>query len=145
MDAVIPKHPALYPAMQFQVDEGITDDMVVVADRVGLQHVVENLLSNAGRFARSRVTIRAQSAAGITIVDGPPCHLPLARCRPGNRLTGDAGARASRGPAKDAPLMPLVLSCTGSPGELRQGASEAAWARTPRQGAADLRSYMSYV
>jgi two-component system sensor histidine kinase RstB len=69
LDVVIPKHAALYPAIDFQVDDGVTDEMVVVAERVGLQRVMGNLLSNAGRFARGRVTIRAQSAAGVTIVD----------------------------------------------------------------------------
>jgi two-component system sensor histidine kinase RstB len=69
LDAVIPKHASLHPAIQFQVDEGVTDDTVVVADRVALQRVLGNLLSNAGRFARSRVAISAQSAAGFTIID----------------------------------------------------------------------------
>ncbi|MBP7937153.1 MAG: HAMP domain-containing protein [Phycisphaerae bacterium] len=69
LDVVIPRHAAACPAIQFQVDEGITDNLVVVAERMGLQRVVGNLLSNAGRFAGSRVIIRAQSAAGVTTVD----------------------------------------------------------------------------
>jgi two-component system sensor histidine kinase RstB len=69
LDTVIPKHAALHPAIQFQADEGITDDTILVAEPMGLQRVLGNLLSNAGRFARGRVAIRAQSAAGVITID----------------------------------------------------------------------------
>ncbi|MCY2996326.1 MAG: ATP-binding protein [Planctomycetota bacterium] len=69
LDVLIPKHAALHPAIQFDVDEGVADEPVIVAERAGLQRVLGNLLGNAGRFAQSRVTISTQATVGATIVD----------------------------------------------------------------------------
>jgi two-component system sensor histidine kinase RstB len=69
LEVVIPKHAALYPSIQFELDESVGKVSAVFAERTGLQRALGNLLSNAGRFAKSRVTIRTESADGATIVD----------------------------------------------------------------------------
>jgi two-component system, OmpR family, sensor histidine kinase RstB len=69
LETLLPKHAALYPAIKFEVDESVGVDQVVAAERAGLQRVLGNLLSNAGRFAKSRVTISTMSVDRATIVD----------------------------------------------------------------------------
>jgi two-component system sensor histidine kinase RstB len=67
---LIPKHAALHPSVRFDVSESIGEEQVVVAERAGLHRAVGNLLSNAGRFAKSRVSISAAAVAnGATIID----------------------------------------------------------------------------
>ena len=70
LGVLTPEHAALHPAVQFDVDESVGDEQVVVAERAGLHRALGNVLSNAGRFAKSRVSISAASAAdGATIID----------------------------------------------------------------------------
>ena len=66
---LIPKHASLYPSIQFGCDESIDDMDFVVAERGGFQRVMGNLLSNAGRFASSKVTIHAELASRTTTID----------------------------------------------------------------------------
>ena len=69
LDVLVPKHAALHPSIQFDVDESVGEEDVVVAERAGFMRALGNLLSNAGRFAKSRVTISTESADGATFVD----------------------------------------------------------------------------
>jgi two-component system sensor histidine kinase RstB len=70
LDVLIPKYAVLYPAIDFSVhDEGAEDNNIVSADRLGLQRVLSNLLSNAGRFAKSKVAIRAVATDAMTTID----------------------------------------------------------------------------
>jgi len=69
LDVLIPKHAALYPSIQFDVDESVREEDVVVAERAGFQRALGNLLNNAGQFATRRVTISAERADRATIVD----------------------------------------------------------------------------
>jgi len=70
LDVLIPKHAALYPSIRFDLSEDVAGaENVVFADRAALQRVLGNLLSNAGRFAGSRVTIGADSTGRSTTVD----------------------------------------------------------------------------
>ena len=70
LGVLIPKHAALHPTVQFELDESVSDEQLIVAERAGLHRALGNVLSNAGRFARSRVSISAASAAdGATIID----------------------------------------------------------------------------
>jgi two-component system sensor histidine kinase RstB len=67
---LIPKHAALHPTVQFDVDKSVGDEQVLVAERAGLHRAIGNLLSNAGRFAKSRVSINAiLTVDGATIID----------------------------------------------------------------------------
>jgi two-component system sensor histidine kinase RstB len=68
-DDLIPKHAALHPAIQFDIDESIGEQGVVVADQAGFQRALGNLLSNAGRFANSRVIVKAATSNGSVTVD----------------------------------------------------------------------------
>jgi two-component system sensor histidine kinase RstB len=70
LDVLIPKHAALHPSIQFEVSENVAgEEIIISADRAGLQRVLGNLLSNAGRFAGSRVKISAVSTGRTTTVD----------------------------------------------------------------------------
>jgi two-component system sensor histidine kinase RstB len=69
LGVLIPKHAALHPTVQFEVDESVGDEQVVVAERAGLHRALGNVLSNAGRFARSRVRISSASTDRATIID----------------------------------------------------------------------------
>jgi signal transduction histidine kinase len=70
LEVLVTKHAALYPSIQFEVSEELGgEENTVVADRTGFQRAIGNLLSNAGRYAKSQVTIRAESDSGSVIVD----------------------------------------------------------------------------
>jgi len=69
LGVLIPKHAALHPTVQFDVDESVRDEQVIAAERAGLHRALGNVLSNAGQFARSRVRISATSTDRATIVD----------------------------------------------------------------------------
>ena len=70
LETVISKYAALHPTIDFCVrDQGDKANVTVVADRLGFQRAVGNLLSNAGRFAKSRVTITSESTNATTTVD----------------------------------------------------------------------------
>lgn len=69
LEGLIGKHAALLPSIQFDVLESVGKEDVVVAERAGLQRALGNLLSNAGRFARSGVTISMESTDRATIID----------------------------------------------------------------------------
>jgi len=67
---LIPKQVAVYPTIDFKVIEPQADEEnLVFADRNGFQRVLGNLLSNAGRFAKRRVTIRTELTEFGKIVD----------------------------------------------------------------------------
>ena len=88
----MPTHTALHPSIEFAVsNQRDEDEPMVFADRLGFQRVMGNLLSNAGRFARSKVAICAEPADGsITIdVDDDGCGIPESeRHALSNRLCG---------------------------------------------------------
>ncbi len=64
---LLAQHAALYPAIVFELDDGVGDELVVFAERIGLQRALGNLLNNAGRFARRRVTISAAATSDAII------------------------------------------------------------------------------
>ncbi len=70
LDVLIPKYAALHPDIHFQ--SNVTADgeeNIVVADRIGFQRAIGNLLSNAGRYAKSQVTVDVKSDEAFVIVD----------------------------------------------------------------------------
>jgi len=70
LGVLVPKHAALHPTVQFDVDKNVGDEQVIVAERAGLHRALGNVLSNAGRFAKGRVLINAASTAdGATVID----------------------------------------------------------------------------
>jgi two-component system sensor histidine kinase RstB len=70
LDVLIPKYAALYPSVRIEVSEDIgNEENIIVADRTGFQRAIGNVLSNAGQYAKSRVTIGVERAEGATIVD----------------------------------------------------------------------------
>jgi two-component system sensor histidine kinase RstB len=70
LEVLIPKQLAVYPNIDFQVIECESEqDETVYADRNGFQRVLENLLNNAGRYAKSRVTIHTKLTNSARIVD----------------------------------------------------------------------------
>ena len=70
LDVLIPKYAALYPSIQFQASEnGGGEESIIAADRTSFQRAIGNLLSNAGRYARSRVTVSMGQEDRATIVD----------------------------------------------------------------------------
>lgn len=70
LNALVPKHAALHSPIKFGIsDEIATDENIVLADRVGFQRVLGNLLSNAGRYAKSRVAVAAQRRGEFVVVD----------------------------------------------------------------------------
>jgi len=103
LDVLIPKYAALYPSIQFEVSENVggAETYVIVADRTGFQRAIGNLLSNAGRHARSRVTIGIEPADGATVVDvdddgdGIPASERERVFEPFVRLENDSNARGA--------------------------------------------------
>jgi two-component system sensor histidine kinase RstB len=69
VEGLIPKYAALYPGVQFEVDQSIEAGRTIIADRAALQRALGNLLSNAGRFAKSRVVVGAQATQEATLID----------------------------------------------------------------------------
>ncbi len=70
LDVLLPKYATLHPAIEFDVSQQVTADVINVdADRLGLQRVLGNLLSNAGRFAKCRVKISSECSQGTTTID----------------------------------------------------------------------------
>ncbi len=61
-------HAPLHPSVDFVVDSD-GDPVCIHADRASLSRAIENLLSNAGRFARKRVTIRATKTPLETVIE----------------------------------------------------------------------------
>lgn len=69
-EVLIPKHAALHPSIAFEVSDKVArDEPVVRADRTGFQRALGNLLSNAGRYAKSRVHINAELSSALVIID----------------------------------------------------------------------------
>ena len=70
LERLITKHAALYSSIRFEVSEDVGgEENTVVADRLGFERAMGNLLNNAGRHANSQVTVRAESNGGFVIVD----------------------------------------------------------------------------
>jgi two-component system sensor histidine kinase RstB len=69
LEPLFPKYAALYPAVQFEADPSVGSGQTITADRAALQRTLGNLLSNAGRFAKTRVIVCAQSTPGATVID----------------------------------------------------------------------------
>ena len=70
LDVLIPKYAALYPSIQFQASgNGGGEESIISADRTSFQRAIGNLVSNAGRYARSRVTVSMGQEDRATIVD----------------------------------------------------------------------------
>jgi two-component system, OmpR family, sensor histidine kinase RstB len=79
LQTLVPKHTVLHPSVQFRIsDQSDEDQAIVFADRLSFQRVMDNLLGNAGRFARCKVSIAVESSdAAITIdVDDDGCGIP---------------------------------------------------------------------
>jgi two-component system sensor histidine kinase RstB len=62
------KYATLYSKVSFNVDDRVGEQHVVFADRHGFLRVLGNLLSNAGRFAKSQVVATAESDDHTTTV-----------------------------------------------------------------------------
>jgi two-component system sensor histidine kinase RstB len=67
-------HAPLHPAIQYECDSA-DKNVQVTADHASLSRAIGNLLSNAGRFAEQRVTVRAYEQNDTIVVqvddDGP--------------------------------------------------------------------------
>jgi two-component system sensor histidine kinase RstB len=69
-DVLIPKYAVLYPSVHFEVSEAIRrDENGILAERTGFQRAIGNLLSNAGRHAKSQVTVAIASGNAFVTVD----------------------------------------------------------------------------
>ncbi|MBC8352813.1 MAG: HAMP domain-containing protein [Planctomycetes bacterium] len=60
LGVLLPKYEGLYPEVEFRADDNPAETLVS-ADRSAFQRAIGNLVSNAGRFAKSRVTVTAES------------------------------------------------------------------------------------
>lgn len=69
LKALVSKFSAIHPAIDFTACEEGVGDLAVWADRPSFLRAIGNLLSNAGRYAKTRVRIEAQSHASKTIID----------------------------------------------------------------------------
>ena len=69
LDVLIPEYAGLYPSIQFQASGNGGEESIIVADRTSFQRAIGNLVSNAGRYARSRVTVSMGQEDRATIVD----------------------------------------------------------------------------
>ena len=70
LDVLVPNHAALHPAIEFGIHENAdATQRVVVADRTEFQRAIGNLLSNAGRYAKSQVSVVAESIDGFVVID----------------------------------------------------------------------------
>ena len=70
LEVLIRKQLTVSPAIEFELVDGKEgEEDIVFADRNGFQRVLGNLLSNAGRYANSRVTIRTEVTESAKIVD----------------------------------------------------------------------------
>ena len=69
-DVLIPKYAALYPSVHFELSESIRcDENGILAERTGFQRAMGNLLSNAGRHAKSQVIVAVTSGDEFVAVD----------------------------------------------------------------------------
>lgn len=69
LEMLVPKYAALFPSIAFTTSfEYPKDEVLLCADRLGIQRVLGNLLSNAGKFARSKVHISVRTEAKNTIL-----------------------------------------------------------------------------
>ncbi len=69
-DVLIPKYAALYPSVHFELSEMVgSSGGAIFADRTGFQRAMGNLLSNAGRHAKSQVTVTVASGNEFVTVD----------------------------------------------------------------------------
>jgi two-component system sensor histidine kinase RstB len=69
-DSLIPKYSALYPSVRFELSEMVSSSGdAIFADRTGFQRAMGNLLSNAGRHAKSQVTVSAACGNEFVTVD----------------------------------------------------------------------------
>jgi two-component system sensor histidine kinase RstB len=69
LGSVVPKYQEIYPHVVFEVHQSTVDDPVAIVDRLGFQRVLNNLLSNAGRHAKSKVDIHYYRTADSLIVE----------------------------------------------------------------------------
>lgn len=69
-NVLIPKYAALHPSVNFESNEMIrTGEVAILADRTGFQRAMGNLLSNAGRHAKSQVTVTVAPGEEFVSVD----------------------------------------------------------------------------
>jgi two-component system sensor histidine kinase RstB len=69
-NVLIPKYAALHPSVNFGPSEmDCTGEVAIFADRTGFQRAMGNLLSNAGRHARSQVTVNVARSDEVVSVD----------------------------------------------------------------------------
>lgn len=68
-ETVIHKYNETHPNVELRIGTDVGSHQTILADRQGFMRVVSNLLSNASRFAKQKVTISATSTAEATTVD----------------------------------------------------------------------------
>jgi two-component system sensor histidine kinase RstB len=69
-DVLVPKRAALHPAIEFGIHEPAgAAPRVVVADPTEFQRAIGNLLSNAGRHAKTQVSVGAKMIDGFVVID----------------------------------------------------------------------------
>jgi len=68
-DSLTNKYSALHPKVDFTVSAQIADEQHVVADRIGFQRAIGNLLSNAGRYANSQVSVSVNATKELTVIE----------------------------------------------------------------------------
>jgi two-component system sensor histidine kinase RstB len=70
LDVLIPKYAALHPSVHFELSENAgSQEYVIFAERTSFQRAIGNLLSNAGRYAQSQVTVTVDSGSTFVTVD----------------------------------------------------------------------------
>ena len=70
IEELLPRYAALHPMIRFSVPSPSEPDRFgVLADRLGFERAVGNLLENAGRFARSLVSVSVHATDDSVVVD----------------------------------------------------------------------------
>jgi signal transduction histidine kinase len=73
---MLPQQSTLNPKKHFEV--GDVDDEEILADRLGFQRAIGNLLLNAGRYAKSQIKIHSKTDGDLVVidVDDDGCGIP---------------------------------------------------------------------
>jgi two-component system, OmpR family, sensor histidine kinase RstB len=124
LEALLSKYTVLYPSIDFCVSiESDQDEKTAFVDRLGFHRVMGNLLSNAGRYAKSKVVLRAESSEeAVTIdVDDDGCGIPESErervFEPFVRLD-DRASRNDRGVGLGLALVKRIVTQHGGSAEL---------------------------
>ncbi|MDA1017532.1 MAG: ATP-binding protein [Planctomycetota bacterium] len=72
-NALFARHAPMFPEIEFAIGDlsgdVAEDDIIIHANRSGWHRALDNVVGNAGRFARSRVTVSATAGNGHVTVD----------------------------------------------------------------------------